>query len=83
MQPEDLLADDQNHVQRDGIVVRKGSVGAFLANASVLADPHAAAAAGAAAERDLLALVPALRAIGLFDVFAARDPALQRLIERG
>ncbi|MCF7750212.1 hypothetical protein KQ945_05610 [Bacillus subtilis subsp. subtilis] len=82
MRAQDLLPDDQDHVQRDGITVRKGSVGAFLANALLLQDDHTDPATRAVAEQDLLTLLPALRAIGLFEVLAARDPVLQRLIEQ-
>lgn len=82
MRPDDLLPDDLDHVQRDGITVRKGSVGAFLANAVVLQDADASDAARAAAERDLRALLPGLHALGLFNILAPRDPALQHLVEQ-
>lgn len=82
MRPEDLLPDDQDHVQRDGLTVRKGSVGAFLANARLLQDPAASHADRASAERDLRALLPGLHALGLFDVLVPRDPALRQLVER-
>ena len=32
MQPQDILPDHQNEVQVNGLTVRKGSVGAFLAS---------------------------------------------------
>lgn len=82
MRPEDVLADDQNHAECNGVRVRKGSVGAFLANARVLQDPNACAADRANAEHDVRALLPSLRALGLFEVLAPRDPCLQRLIGR-
>lgn len=81
MRAEDLLSDNQNQVERDGVVIRKGSVGAFLANANVWCDPKLDAAQRAAVEGDILALLPALRALGLFEVFAIRDTALRQLIE--
>ncbi|WP_313425029.1 hypothetical protein [Stenotrophomonas rhizophila] len=82
MRPEDLLPDDRNHVQRAGITVRKGSVGAFLANATILLDADQDAAARNAAERDLLALLPGLHALGLFDVLVPKDAALRQLVEQ-
>lgn len=82
MRPDDLLPDNVDHVQRDGISVRKGSVGAFLANALILQDPAASPAARSSAERDLRTLLPGLHALGLFKILAPRDPALQRLVER-
>ncbi|WMJ70933.1 hypothetical protein [Stenotrophomonas sp. 24(2023)] len=83
MQAQDILPDHQNHVQIDGVTVRKGSVGAFLANVRQWQDPASDATARATAEADLCALLPALRALGLFEVFAVRDPQLQRLIDSG
>jgi len=82
MRPEDLLPDDHDHVQRAGITVRKGSVGAFLANATILLDAGQDAAARNAAERDLLTLLPGLHALGLFDVLVPIDAALRQLVEQ-
>ncbi|MBW4791181.1 hypothetical protein [Pseudomonas tolaasii] len=81
MRPEDLLPDDQNQTTRDGVVIRKGSVGAFLVNAQAWCDPQTDAAQREIAEKDLLALLPALRALGLFDVFSIRNAGLQRLVD--
>jgi hypothetical protein len=82
MRAEDLLPDDVNQGQFNGVTVRKGSVGAFLVNARVLSDPAAPAESRAAAERDILAALPALRAIGLFDVLQVRDERLRVLVEK-
>ncbi|KAF1047607.1 MAG: hypothetical protein GAK35_00612 [Herbaspirillum frisingense] len=81
MRAEDLLPDDQTYVERNGVTIRKGSVGAFLANAKVWCDSSAEAGERLVAERHIAEVVPALRALGLFDVFAIRDPALQQLID--
>ncbi|WP_394845800.1 hypothetical protein LZC95_53320 [Pendulispora brunnea] len=81
MKPEDILPDDINHTVLDGVRVRKGSVGAFIANARTFLDPASSDEARRDAERDLLALVPAVRAVGLFDLFELRDPRLRALIE--
>ena len=82
MRPEDVLPDDVNRGEINGVSVRKGSVGAFLANARILADPAASAQDRAIAERDLVALLPGMPALGLFDVFAIRDERLRALVER-
>lgn len=82
MKAEHILPDDLNTVRRGDVVVRKGSVGAFLANAAVLADPAAPVAEREAAQADLIDLLPALEALGLFEVFAVRDPALAQLVGR-
>jgi hypothetical protein len=82
MRPEDVLPDDVNRGGINGVAIREGSVGAFLANARILADPGASAEDRATAERDLVALLPGMRALGLFDVFAIRDEKLRTLVDR-
>ncbi len=81
MRAQDVLPDHVNEVELGGVTVRKGSVGAFLANARVLQDPGASAEARKAAADDIGALAPALRALGLFDVLEVRDPQLRALVE--
>lgn len=80
MRAQDVLPDHVNEVEVGGVTVRKGSVGAFLANARVLLDPGASAGARAAAAGDIEALAPALRALGLFDLLEVRDPQLRALV---
>lgn len=80
MQAQDVLPDGQDFVTRNGLPLRKGSVAAFLANAQLLQDPGATAEARQAAERDLVALLPTLEALGLFDVFELRSPALREKV---
>lgn len=82
MQAKDLLPDHVNETERDGVVIRKGTVGAFLVNAKVWSDPAANPAHRAVAERDIIEAVPVLRALGLFDVFAIRDMALLHLVDK-
>ena len=83
MKPEAKLPDHVDAVQADGITVRKGSVGAFLASWRVLSDPAQSNESRAAARKDLIALIPALTALGLFDVLEPRDPQLRALIAQG
>jgi len=83
MRAEDLLPDHQNKFQfSDGAVIRKGTVGAFLVNARIWCDPAAEPAQRAGAERDLIDSLPALRALGLFEVLSIRDDALRDFVER-
>ncbi|WP_148239648.1 hypothetical protein [Stenotrophomonas maltophilia] len=81
MQPHDILPDHQNDVQVNGLTVRKGSVGDFLASVRDWQDPASDVATRSTAEADLRALLPGLHALGLFQVLTARDPALQHLID--
>ena len=77
MRPQDVLPDQADEARFGGVAVRKGTVGAFLANAKALQDPALTQQARAAALADIQALLPALRALGLFDVLEVRDPQLR------
>jgi hypothetical protein len=81
MRAEDLLPDDQNQGQFKGTVVRKGTVGAFLINARTLSDPQTPESQRLAATQDILQALPALRALGLFELMQVRDPVLRTLCE--
>ncbi|ABK10974.1 conserved hypothetical protein [Burkholderia cenocepacia HI2424] len=76
-----MLPDHANQVDAGGTTIRKGTVGAFLVNARVLTDPNAAPAERARAEADAIDALPALRALGLFDVLEVRDPALRAWLD--
>jgi hypothetical protein len=81
MRAQDILADHADEVQINGTTIRKGSVGAFLANAVALRDPAVTGAAREAVLDDVAAALPALRALGLFDVLEIRDPQLRAFVE--
>ncbi|MFW2271284.1 hypothetical protein [Burkholderia orbicola] len=81
MRAEQMLPDHANQVDASGTTIRKGTVGAFLVNARVLTDPNAAPAERARAEADAIDALPALRALGLFDVLEVRDPALRAWLD--
>ncbi|WP_116137724.1 hypothetical protein [Trinickia diaoshuihuensis] len=77
MRAEDVLPDSTNHVTIDGRLLRKGTVAAFLANARVWLDDGAAAAQHTQAEIDMAEALPALRALGLFELMEVRDAKLR------
>jgi len=81
MQAHDILPDHANELRINGTTIRKGSVGAFLANAVTLRDPAVTAAARELVLSDIEAALPALRALGLFDVLEIRDPQLRAFVE--
>ncbi|AYQ40362.1 preprotein translocase subunit SecD [Burkholderia aenigmatica] len=81
MRAEQMLPDHADRIEADGTTIRKGTVGAFLVNARVLADPDATPADRARAEADTIDALPALRALGLFDVLEVRDPALRAWLD--
>jgi hypothetical protein len=82
MRAEDLLPDPLDQGQFDGTTVRKGTVGAFLINARMLADPGASDEQRRVAEQDIVEALPALRALGLFEILQVRDQHLRILCER-
>ena len=81
MRAEQVLPDDVNQRDINGLTVRKGTVGAFLVNAKAWSDPSTDAAARALVQRDIVEALPALRALGVFDVFTLRHDALRRFVE--
>ncbi len=81
MRAKDVLPDDVDESDFNGITVRKGSVGAFLANANVLSDAAASAALRTSAEQDIIDALPALRALGLFDVMIIKDESLRAFVD--
>ena len=82
MRAEDVLADDTNEATFDGVTVRKGTVGAFLANVRVWSDSTASKDDQLLAEREIIQSLPALKAIGLLDVFERKDFRLRELIAK-
>lgn len=80
MRAEDVLPDQQNQGQFNGVTVRKGTVGAFLANARLWLDEASSVDDKAIAERDIVDALPALHALGLFDIVQVRDLALRKLV---
>lgn len=77
MQAQDVLPDGVDQGDFNGVTVRKGTVGAFLANARVCLDSQAAQQAVDAARRDIQDALPALRALGLFEILQVKDAALR------
>lgn len=79
--PEDVLADGVDHADIDGVPARKGTVAAFRSNARRWAEPDITAPERALLTGAIAEAVPALRALGLFEVLEVRDPALRALID--
>jgi hypothetical protein len=82
MKAQDVLPDGQDFTVINGQTLRKGSVGAFLANVRILEDANACVADKRAAEQDMVTLIPTLDALGLFDVFELRSPTLRDEVAR-
>lgn len=80
IRPEDVLAEGVEVTTVDGLDVRKGTVAAFVANAKKLALLEPDDVSREPLERQLRALAPALRAVGLLDVFAPRSADISALV---
>lgn len=81
MRAQDVLPDNVNEVHINGTTVRKGSVGAFLANAAALDDSALTGPDRDVVLSDIEATLPALRALGLFAVLEIRNPQLRAFVE--
>jgi hypothetical protein len=83
VRPEDVLPDERDTTTIEGVSVRKGSVGAFVANVKLLEslDPaDLADLAYQAVVEQVRALAVPVRAVGVFDVLAPRSPLLAELL---
>ena len=80
MRAQDILPDHVNSGEFNGVTVRKGTVGAFLANARALRAEGTTEQQRAEARADIIEAVPAMAALGIFDVFEISDPALRELV---
>ena len=81
MRADQILPGDVDHGQFQGVTIRKGTVAAFLANARTWADARAGADERAQAQAHIVVDLPALKALGLFDVLQIRDERLRALVE--
>ncbi|MQA38709.1 hypothetical protein [Rugamonas aquatica] len=80
MRAQDILPDHVNTGEFNGVTVRKGTVGAFLANARTLQAEDSTEKTRDEARADIIDAVPAMAALGIFDVFEISDPALRELV---
>jgi hypothetical protein len=81
MKAHEVLPDGVDTLERNGKVLRKGSVAAFIATVKVLEAPETPPDAILTAEADLRELVPVLVEVGLFDVFEVRSPRIRAIVD--
>ncbi|TPW27784.1 hypothetical protein FJU11_10820 [Pararhizobium mangrovi] len=79
--PEDVLPDGIDRIKIDGVAIRKGTVAAFVRNAIEWRNPATDGAHRQTLEREMTEAMPALRALGLFEVFDLRDQHLNTALD--
>jgi cyclohexanecarboxylate-CoA ligase len=80
IRPEDMLEDGQDVRIISGVPVRKGTLGAFIGNARRLAAYPAGSAEYGEIVDQLRLLAPAVRALGLLDVFEPRGEVVRKIL---
>jgi hypothetical protein len=80
MRAHDVLAEDEDQIEFGGVRVRRNSLAAFLANAAFLRRPGLPVDMQDVILHEIFEALPALRAIGLFDVFEIKDPRLRAFV---
>jgi hypothetical protein len=78
--PEHLMPDDRDFAELNGITVRKGTMGAFLANLRILSGMPLDAPGREAIIEQLRQGIPTMRENGLFELFTFRSPELAEAI---
>ncbi|WP_326617526.1 hypothetical protein OG863_09050 [Streptomyces decoyicus] len=81
--PQDVLADGQEQAEFNGVLVRKGSIAAFIGNAKALENLAPGTSEYEAVAQQIRDLKPALDALELFDVVEIRNPDVAALLASG
>ena len=80
--PEDILPDDKNYVEKNGKIIRKGSMAAALANAKIFESPSATPQEKEAALQALTQLAPTLVAFELTHFLQWKNPIIQKIFDQ-
>jgi len=81
VRPEDILPDNVDvGVMDGGVQVRKGTIGAFIANAKNLSVLESGTPEYDEVVAQLRALAPALKAVGVFEIFDLRSSDLRNVL---
>jgi hypothetical protein len=81
MKPDEILPNEVNSVEKDGITIRKGTVGAFTANIKIIENAENGPETRSAAIKDLLSLVPALQKLEFFEFYSIRSGEVRKIIK--
>ena len=81
VRPEDIMPEDVNTIEVNGVLVRKATVASTLANAKILASDNASAIEKSKALAMIKELAPALVAIEMHQHVTWNNPQIQKIIE--
>jgi len=81
IKPEDILSDDKNTTERNGLTLRKGTVAAALANVEIIESHSATKTEKAGAIAVIKELAPALIALGLSKHLNWKNPVIQKIMD--
>ena len=81
VRPEDILPDDVSAVEINGIITRKGTVAAALANAKILASNDKTDNEKKKAKEMIRELAPMLVALELHQHVTWKNPEIQKIID--
>jgi len=81
LKPEDILPDDINSTEINGIKVRKGTIGAALANAKILSSKTSTEIEKSNAKEIIKELAPAMIALELHQHVIWKNLEIQKIIE--
>lgn len=81
VRPEDILPDNINAVEINGVAARKGTVAAALANAKILASNNKTDAEKREAKEMIRELAPSLVALELHQHITWNNPEIQKIID--
>ena len=80
--PEDILPDEVDSKQIEGIHIRKGTVAAFLANATILNQTESTLEEKTKAQTEIEKLAPALVALKFHEHVTWKNDTIQRIMEK-
>lgn len=79
--PQDILPDAIDATEIDGVIVRKGTIAAAMANANIIASIDASIAEKQQALNAFITLSPGLVALKVHQHLTWNNPDLQKIIE--
>lgn len=79
--PETILADDTDHVQVNDLIIRKGTIAAFISNIRVLENTDSTQSMIKQADEMLLELAPAIIALELDQHITFKNARAEEIIQ--